>query len=142
VVFIKYAKCIRESQIVNSKEEFLEKSGQENAIYCLNEVTKSKYNNLYCVPLNFIYDCLKYGDYVAIIDIEDSQDYVDAGSYIKFQKISSEQRIVKLIHAYSKECIDYVFKEVGNSNLIHSGYIHWLPEDLQKYFYMLMEKYR
>lgn len=133
-----YAKCIMESQIANSKEEFVSRQYEENHVYCIGETTKS-FNGLdilYCVPLNFIYDCLKYGRYIAIIDIVDCNKelYVNKGSYMGIQKTSEEQKVMKIMDSHSKEAIDFVFNEVKNPELVHDGYVHFLPEDMQEYF--------
>lgn len=133
-----YAKCIREGQIASSREEFISRANEENHVYCIGEVTKSKngMDILNCVPLNFIYDCLKYGRYIAIIDIhaDDKETYVKKSSYMGLEKASKEQHVIEIMDAYSKDTIDYVFDEVKNPDLVHDGYITFLPTDLQNYF--------
>lgn len=131
-----YAKCIHEEQIAHSVEEFLSRQSEDNCVYCENQVTRSKYgqNTLYCVPLNLIYDCLKYGNYIAIIEVESFEGDSDSGSYLNKQLAMSEQKVVKIFNAYSKVGIDYVFDHVKDPNLVHCGYVHWLPEELKNYF--------
>lgn len=131
-----YAKCIHESQIAHTFEEFIARQPEEYNVYCENQVTHSKYGNdaLYCVPLNFIYDCLKYGNYIAIIEVDNCEEYSDSGSYQNKQIISSNQKVVRILNAYTREAIDYVFDQVNDSSLIHSGYVHWLPSELRDYF--------
>lgn len=133
-----YAKCIRESQIAYSRKEFIAREKEENHVYCVGEVTKAHngMDILDCVPLNFIYDCLKYGDYIAIIDIhtDDKEPYVKKSSYMGLGKASKEQRVIKIMNAYSKDTINYVFNEVKNPDLVKDGYISFLPTDLQNYF--------
>jgi hypothetical protein len=133
-----YAKCIDERQVAYSKEEFISRENEENHVYCVGETTKS--NNgmdiLYCVPLNFIYDCLKYGRYIAIIDINDciGESYIRKSSYMGLQKVNKEQKVINILDSYSKETVDFVFNEVKDPELIHDGYIGFLPEDVQAYF--------
>lgn len=131
-----YAKCIRQEQIAIDKDEFIKRKGEEHNVYCVGETTEDKngLDTLYCVPLNFIYDCLKHGNYIAIIDIDNDDEYLD-GYYNRYQKVSNKQRVKKIFNIYSKEAIDYVFDNVGNPNIVHDGYVHWLSEELQAYFY-------
>lgn len=132
-----YAKCIRGTQIINDVEEFKKKVNLENTFYCKNEVSKSfnGQNILYCVPLNFIYDCLKYGEWIAIIEVENyDTTYPRKGSYMGLDKASSEQKVIDLMKADSKEAVDFVFNEVGDPELVHDGYVHWLSPEIQKYF--------
>lgn len=133
-----YAKCIQGSQIANDKKEFNLRTNEKYHVYCLGETTKS-YNGmeiLYCVPLNFIYDCLKYGRYIAIIDIPDfdNESYIKKCSYMGLHKACKEQHVLKIMDSCSKEAIDFVFNEVKNLELIHDGYLHFLPQELQYYF--------
>ena len=135
-----YAKCIEGSQIANSKEEFILRQNEKNHVYCIGETTKSLNGMaiLYCVPLNFIYDCLKYGRYIAIIDIgnDDEDVYVSKGSYMGLDKACKEQRVIKIMDSYSKEAIDFVFNQVKNPKLVHDGYVDFLPKNMQEYFTM------
>lgn len=134
-----YAKCIYKSQIAKDKKEFEYRKDEENHVYCVGEITESheKMENLYCVPLNFIYDCLKYGDYIAVIDMNDNKPYINKSSYMGLEKASKSQYVTNIINAYSKEGIDFVFSEVKDSQLIHEGYIEFLPQNLQDYFHKL-----
>lgn len=140
-----YAKCIVKNQIANSKEEFILRQNEKKHVYCVGETTISKngMDILYCVPLNFIYDCLKYGRYIAIIDINNCEDdsYVRKSSYMGLEKGCREQKVLKIMDAYSKETIDFVFNEVSNPELINDGYVHFLPNDMQEYFKSLKNKY-
>ena len=139
-----YAKCIRKSQIAYSKEEFISRQNEENHVYCIGETTRSKNGMavLDCVPLNFIYDCIKYGRYIAIIDINDCEQetYIQKSSYLGLQKVSNAQKVINIIDSYSKEAIDFIFNEVKDPKLIHDGYIHNLPKDEQMYFKALKEQ--
>lgn len=131
-----YAKCIHDEQVAHSAEEFSARSTEERAVYCENQVTRSRngFDTLYCVPLNFIYDCLKYGNCLAIIDVENYEEYPKCSSYLSWQIAMKEQKVLKILDAYSKEGIDYVFDHVSDPSLIHSGYVHWLPQELRDYF--------
>ena len=93
-------------------------------------------DTLYCIPLNFIYDCLKHGRYIAIIDVPDNRqgDYIKKGSPSGLDVITSEQTVTRIIDSYTKEAIDFVFEEVKDPELVHGGYIHFLPEELKEYF--------
>lgn len=140
---MKYAKCIRGCQIAKDKKEFCRRQNEEYNVYCEGEITKAKegQGDLYCVPLNYIYDCLKYGEFIAIIDIEDDEPYhLKNSSYLPFRKISREQKITKILKADCKETIDFVFNEVGDPSLIKDGYVHTLPKEIQEYFYNKMRK--
>ncbi|ENK1242250.1 hypothetical protein LAV35_10495 [Clostridium sporogenes] len=140
-----YAKCIRESQIADNREQFILRQNEENHVYCVGETTKLKdgMGSLYCVPLNFIYDCLKYGRYIAIIDIhiDDKETYVKRSSYMGLEKTCKEQHVIKIMDSYSKEAIDFVFNEVKNPELVHDGYIHFLPQNSKDYFKKLKEQH-
>jgi len=132
-----YAKCIQETQIAKTELEFQIRKKENNHIYCIGQITVSKNecDNLYCVPLNFIYDCLKYGRYIAIIDENDgSSEYPCKGSYMGLEQCSSEQRVINIMDSQSEQTIDYIFNEVGNANLVHDGYVHTLPQNIQHYF--------
>lgn len=135
-----YAKCIRDTQIAENKVDFIKRKCEENHVYCVGETTVAHGNHetLCSVPLNYIYDCLKYGTYIAIIEtpheiIDDT--YPADESLGMVTVICKQQRVVSIRNAYSKETIDFVVDSVGNPDIIHDGYIHFLPDDLQAYFY-------
>ncbi|WP_277407366.1 hypothetical protein [Lacrimispora xylanisolvens] len=132
-----YAKCIEESQIANSVSEFQKRQNEKNHVYCIGQITVSKngYDILYCVPINFIYDCLKYGRYIAIIDKDDdSLEYPRKSSYMGLERCTSEQLVINIMDSQNEQTIDYIFNEVGDAELVHDGYVHTLPENIQKYF--------
>ena len=140
---MKYAKCIKASQIANNADDFINRQNEKHHVYCKNEITKT--NNeielLHCVPLNYIYDCLKYGGYLALIDVEDKcLEYPSENSYLGLEKTSSEQFVIDIMDLYKKETINFVFQEVGNPDLVHDGYIHFLSKELQEFFYMKKHK--
>ena len=127
-----YAKCIRKSQIANSKEEFLSRQGyEENNVYCVGETTIGMMEDtLFCVPLNYIFCCLKYGDYIAILDISDNQDYPTEYNYSNYTKSMDKQKIIKIMKAESKEAIDFVADCVKNhSCIVKGGYIDEISDD-------------
>lgn len=133
-----YAKCIRETQIAKNREEFIRRQDEENSVYCIGEITRSKVgmDTLYSVPLNFILDCLKYGMYIAIIENTEKEivvDYPYAGSYLSYQCCSTEQRVLDIIKVDDIATIDYIFEEVKDPKLIHDGFWHWLSEDVGRY---------
>ena len=133
-----YAKCIRGSQIVHSHEEFMNRQNEDNPVYCVGETTLAKEhgNDLHCVPLNFIFQCLKYGDYIAIVDVpNDEQYYPKHSSYLRFQITMGEQKVLKIIRADSKEAIDYVADHVSDHGCIPlSGYVDWLSDENKAYY--------
>lgn len=51
-----YAKCIRETQIAKDREEFIRRQDEENSVYCIGEITRSKVgmDTLYSVPLKWM----------------------------------------------------------------------------------------
>lgn len=74
-----------------------------NTVYCEGEeaVPKNPYASLDCVPLNCIFQCLKYGNYIAIIENEEfdyTKDYdgnaiaISAKNFIKETKSSKNIR--------------------------------------------------
>lgn len=133
-----YAKCIRETQIAKNREEFIRRQDEENSVYCIGEITRSKVgmDTLYSVPLNFILDCLKYGMYIAIIENTEKEivaDYPYAGSYLNYQCCNTEQRVLDIIKVDDIATIDYIFEEAKDPKLIHDGYWHWLSEDVGRY---------
>lgn len=123
-----YAKCIRGSQIVNNKEEFLKRQkSDENHVYCKGEETVSKNGEeiLCCVPLNCIFQCLKYGNYIAIIENEKfdySKEY-SADAILVRDLISSErQTIVDILDPHDVKVIDFIQNEVGDNSKIDMGH--------------------
>lgn len=133
-----YAKCIRKTQIAHSHEEFMNRQNEDNPVYCVGETTLAKEhgNDLYCVPLNFIFCCLEHGDYIAIVDVQnDEQSYPKHSSYLPFQIIMREQKILKIIRVDSKEAIDYVSEHVSDHDCIpESGYVYWLSDEIKAYY--------
>lgn len=132
-----YAKCIRESQIAKSFSEFSRRQNEEQYVYCIGETTVEKNGQdvLYCVPLNFIYDCLKYGRYIAIIATDDNRsEYPAKNSYMGLELCTAEQLVIDIMDSQEKETIDYIFNEVGDLNLVHDGYVNILPNTIQEYF--------
>ena len=140
---MKYAKCIMKPQICGSKKEFEERKITDGFhVYCLGETTESDIDNLSMVPLNLIYDCLKYGDYIAIIDYEDYLPY-EEGTVVSLEKGVTKQRPVKIMKGDSVEAINYVFDNVSDKNLIHQGYVNniFMSEKNVAYFKMKKEKF-
>ena len=135
-----YAKCIRKTQICDSRDEFLLRQNEPNCAYCVGETTVSKVkDNLCCVPLNYIYCCLKYGEYIAILDIQDDKDYpTDGRTYFHYELSMSEQKVVKIMKAESYEAIDYVADHLGDKICVmESGYPKaWFKDsDVLSYYY-------
>lgn len=96
-----YAKCIRGSQIAKNKDD-LEKMKEisNNTVYCEGEEAEPKnpYASLDCVPLNCIFQCLKYGNYIAIIENEEfdyTKDY--DGNAIAISNYRNDTTIYKII---------------------------------------------
>lgn len=146
VINMIYAKCIRHTQIAKNQDEFIRRQGEENLVYCIGQITKSKLgmNTLYSVPLNFILDCLKYGMCIAIIENKEKEneiDYPDASSYMNYQYCSNEQKVLKIMEADNISTIDYIFEEVKNPELIHDGYWHYLSDDVSKYLRQKLNKH-
>lgn len=132
-----YAKCIHGSQIAKSKDEFIRRQGENHCVYCEGETTCSRNGvaTLNCVPLNYVYDCLKYGDFIAIIDVKsEDENYPLKSSYTSVMLTMTEQSVIKIMNADSKEAIDYVFDNVNNKDIVHDGYIHFLSDELADYF--------
>ena len=132
-----YAKCIHGSQIAKSKDEFIRRQGEDHCVYCEGETTYSRNGvaTLNCVPLNYVYDCLKYGDFIAIIDVKsEDENYPLKSSYTSVMLTMTEQAIIKIMKADSKEVIDYVFDNVNNKDIVHDGYKHFLSDELADYF--------
>ena len=135
-----YAKCIRESQIAHSHEEFMSRQNEEHPVYCVGETTLAKEHggDLYCVPLNYIYCCLKYGFYIAIIDVPNSISHYPTEKESTFNRSKlamREQKVLKIIRADSKEAIDYVADHVPDHGCIPwSGYVEWLSDEIKEYY--------
>lgn len=132
-----YAKCIRKSQLALSKEEFISRQNEPNNVYCVGETTKAKIEDtLYCVPLNYIFCCLKYGDYIAVIDYTNDVQEYPRDCYLNHTVAMSEQTVIKVMKAQSREAIDYVAEMVKDHSCIEkSGYIDaWFSEEYKAYF--------
>lgn len=134
-----YAKCIRKSQVALSNEEFHMRQAEEYHVYCEGETTYAKQgmDTLCCVPLNYIFDCLKYGECIAVVEIEDTCKYPKSGNYTSHMLTMTEQKILRIFDSTSYEAIDFVFNEVKDPAIIHSGYLSYLPPEMQRYFRQL-----
>lgn len=132
-----FAKCIRVSQVVDTVEQFNARSNDESVVYCVGQTSRVRngQDTLYCVPLNLIYSCLKYGDKIAIIDVENDEEY-RAGSVQRLQISSSEQHVLQILDADSRETIDFVFNQVNNREIVSEDYIHFLSPESVLYFKM------
>lgn len=131
-----YAKCIQKKYIVDNIEEFEERQKRGEHVYCVGQTTKDKsgLNTLDCVPVNVIFDCLRYGDYMAIIDMQGiGKEYVQTSGYQKCKISSSEQKIIKIMSLNDKKTIDFIFDEVGNPDLINTYCIYHLEDEIQNY---------
>ena len=123
-----YAKCIYGSQIVNSKEEFLKRQKiDEHHVYCKGEETVSKNGQeiLYCVPLNCIFQCLKYGNYIAIINNEKldySKEYSSDATPVRDSIASKRQTIEDILEPHDIKVIDFILNEVGDNSKIGIGH--------------------
>lgn len=123
-----YAKCIWGSQIANSKEEFLKRQKlDENPVYCKGEETVSKNGQeiLFCVPLNCIFQCLKYGNYIAIIENEKldySKEYSARTIPVRDSIASKKQTVVEILDLHNIEVIDFILNEVGDNSKIMMGH--------------------
>jgi len=132
-----YAKCIRGSQIAQNHEEFLLRQNEEYTVYCTGETSISKIEDrLYCVPLNYIFDCLKYGDYIAIIEVPNEKtEYPKNTSYLSSMISMNEQKVLRIIKAESREAIDFVADNVQDQSCITNGYVTpWFNEENKRYF--------
>lgn len=69
-----------------------------------------------------------------------SQDYPKNSSHLSYKKCMKEQKILKILKVDCKETIDFIFNEVGNPDLIKDGYVRYLSQDMQEYFYSLKNK--
>ena len=114
-----YAKCIREKQVAKTVDEFNKRSGEEHNVYCVGETTySSNGENLCCVPLNLIYDCLKYGMKIGIVE-EDSRKPYTAGCPTQQQIDKDKQKIVNIMPADSKrQLILYLMRSVTHQLLV------------------------
>ena len=119
-----YAKCIFKKQIAKSEEEFVTRQkGEEHTVYLEGAEVKG---NLSCVPLNCIFQCLSYGDSMAIIsqsdEIKKNKNYITEYKInavpVKYQIDSNKQKIEKILHLTKKETIDFILNEVGDSKKI------------------------
>lgn len=129
-----YAKCVSRKHTTTDIEDFKKRQSKGEHVYCIGQTTKSKngLDLLYCVPLNFILDCLKYGDLIAIIEINNGEsNYISKSSYMGLEICSSEQRVINILDLNDEKTIDFIFNEVGNPDLVHIGYISYLPENIQ-----------
>lgn len=138
-----YAKCIWGSQIAKNKEDFEKmKEISKYTVYCEGEeaVPKNPYASLDCVPLNCIFQCMKYGNYIAIIENEEfdyTKDY-DGNATATLANISSKkQKVVKILDPRKKEVIDYILNEVGDIKKIYRG--HASEANLGKETYKYLE---
>lgn len=130
-----YAKCIRESQITYTHEQFVARQSEEYHVYCEGEVTESKngLNLLCCVPLNLIYDCLKYGEYIAIIEYNSDETEYKSSSVVAATYSMVRQKVLKIMFADDIKTVKYVLDEVGDINTVTFGYIYYLSNDVKKY---------
>lgn len=128
--------CINESQIAKDEEELKKRQDESYCVYCKGQTIVSKYglNNLCAVPLNFIYDCLKYGNYIAIIQVDNEYGVYEDGYYNKNMVCMDEQYVIDIFKADSIEAVKFVFDKVGDENIVHSGYIDFLSDEVKKYF--------
>lgn len=136
---IVYAKCIQDPQIAKSHEEFLARQNEEYPVYCVGETTLAKENggDLYCVPLNYIYCCLKYGFNIAIIDVPNTAlSYPTDNTYFPSRLAMREQKVLQIIRADSKEAVDFLAATVPDHRCIVKGCYpsSWLSEDFNQYF--------
>lgn len=138
-----YAKCIHSSQLANTVEEFRTRQGEENAVYCIGETTDAPHKRcpakyeLCAVPLRLIFDCCKYGDLIAVLDVPELEVDIDDGSGNVNNRtiLMDEQKIIRVFKVNSKEAIDFVFDNAA-PNVVHDGYVRThLSESLQEYFY-------
>ena len=121
-----YAKCIWGTQIAKDKNDF-EKMKMESkyTVYCEGEETILDKYLLDCVPLNCIFQCLKYGDYIAIIESENldhEKDYRVGATVVSDKITSKKQKVVKILNPREREVIDYILKEVGDSKKVTLGH--------------------
>ncbi len=131
-----YAKCVSKKYITDDIDVFKARQSKGEHVYCIGQITKSKngLDLLSCVPLNFVLDCLKYGEYIAIIEVENNKSsYISKSSYLGLEINSKEQKVIDIIDPNDKKTIDFIFDEVGNPDLVNVGYSHYLSEDIQKY---------
>lgn len=131
-----YAKCIRSSQVAENALDFSLRENESHSVYCVGQTTYSKngYDSLDCVPINLIYDCLRYGDKIAIIFLENDDSQYREGTPNGSKISMSAQLVLNIMDADSKEAIDFVFNEVNNPELVHGGCVTWLSTENQAYF--------
>ena len=139
-----YAKCIHKEQIVTTKEEFERRNGvEENAIYCVGQISVSQSANLCSVPLNYIFCCLKYGDKIAIVDSSNTEYYLQEqypskSSYSDYAVEVEKQKIIQILDI-TPTTVEFIFNQVKNPVLFpDNGYItnlEYVPfEVCKKYF--------
>lgn len=136
-----YAKCIWETQIAKDKIEFEKmKINNKNTVYCEGEETILNEYLLDCVPLNCIFQCLKYGNYIAIIE-SDNLDYkkeYQIGAIAVRDKISSKkQKVIKILDPRKIEVIDFILNEVGDTKKILPGHASEDNLGIDTYNYLL-----
>nr|DAR20266.1 MAG TPA: hypothetical protein [Caudoviricetes sp.] len=136
-----YAKCIRGTQIAKDKNEFEEmKMYSKNTVYCEGEETVLDEYLLDCVPLNCIFQCLKYGDYIAIIESEDldyEKDYREGATVVSDKITSKKQKVVKILDPRKIEVIDFILNEVGDIKKILPGHASEDNLGIDTYNYLL-----
>ena len=137
-----YGKCIYESQIAKSIDDFKQRQSdkaEKHNVYYKGETTRAKSgaDDLCSVPLNLIFHCLKHGTYLAIVEeCSDLSAYpyrTDVmNSYLKH---SSSQKIIDIMEIKNKKTIDFIFDSVGDSRLVtfFDHQISNFPRDLQAY---------
>lgn len=119
-----YAKCIKKRHIAKTKEEFQDRQKAGEHVYMEGMTTHSATGEalLYAVPLNLIFDCLKYGKWVAIVG-EDQNEYPRTGNILRDALISKEQHVYKIMPIESRETIDYIFNEIKKTRAYQSQHI-------------------
>lgn len=143
-----YAKCINGSQIVNNKEEFLERQkSDENHVYCKGGETVSKNGGeiLFCVPLNCIFQCLKYGNYIAIIENEKldySKEYSASAIPVRDSIASKKQTVVDILDPHNVEVIDFILNEVWDNSKIRMGHASEENIGAEAYQYLKSKLYK
>ena len=90
---------------------------------------------------DYQYDCLKYGDHIAIVDVSNDDDYPLNSSYLPFELAMTKQTIIKIMKADSKEAVDYVFDNICNKENIREGYLHFLSDEIKRYFIFRKQDY-
>lgn len=129
---------------MKNKEEFDKmQTTDENHVYCLGEETLSKngFDVLCCVPLNCIFQCLKYGDHIAIIEndkLDYSKNYNGSATAVGSTIYMNRQFVKEILDPKKLEVIDYIFEEVGDVSKIQIG--HASEEKLGKETYAYLIK--